>query len=180
MITNIISNPTCAFAAKGEPGLKPGRVPKPFGTWSPKPKKGQEKTQIGVDTSCGDGDSACLFIKGVPGGCVTFENDSITPPGSWYYVKARVMGEGAWPSLNFRTKERKWLGYNNYLAIEGDNLQEWQTLRGILQVPEGADGFTLTLGCRFTGPNETVRYDNVEVYSLPAELVTGNSFLKGK
>ena len=180
MITNIISNPTCAFAAKGEPGLKPGRVPKPFGTWSPKPKKGQEKTQIGVDTSCGDGDSVCLFIKGAPGGCVTFEKDSITPPGSWYYVKARVKGEGAWPSLNFRTKDRKWLGYNNYLPIEGDNLQEWQTLRGILQVPEGADGFTLTLGCRFTGPNEIVRYDNVELYSLPAELVTGNSFLKGK
>ena len=93
VITNMISNPTCAFSAKGEPGLKPGRVPKPFGTWSPKPKKGQEKTLIGVDTSCGDGDRCCLFIKGVPGGCVTFENDSVTPPGTWYYVKARVMGD---------------------------------------------------------------------------------------
>ena len=178
-ITNMIGNPSFDFALKGEPGLKPGRVPKPFGTWSPKPKKGEEKTQIGVDTSCGDGDGSCLFIKGKAGGCVTFENDSITPPGTWYYVKASVKGEGAWPSLNFRTKARRWLGYNNYIAIEGDNLQQWQTLRGLLRVPAGADGFTLTLGTRFTSPNEVVRYDNVELYSVPTELVTGVSLRKG-
>ena len=178
-ITNLICNPACSFNTKGEPGLKPGRVPKPFGTWSPQPKKGEAKTLIGVDTASGDGDSTCLFIKGVRGGCVTFENDSITPPGTWYYVKARVKGEGAWPTLNFRTKERKWLGYNNYIAIEGDNLDQWQTLRGFLQVPEKADGFTLTLGTRFTGPNEIVRYDNVELYSVPTEMVTGVSLRKG-
>jgi hypothetical protein len=180
LITNIICNSSCQIEINGDAGLNPNRLPKPFGRWSPKPKKGEAKTMIGVDTSCGDGDSTCLFIKGVLGGCVTFENDNITAPGTWYYVKARVKGEGAWPALNFRTKNRKWLGYDNYLAIEGDNLQQWQTVRGFLQVPESADGFTLTLNARFIGPNEIVRYDNIELYSVTTDLITGVKLEKGK
>lgn len=177
VVTNLVSNPACAVAASGAPGLTPGLVPRPFGSWQATPKAGVEKSLIGTDTSCGKGDSSSMFIKGRNGGCLTFVRENLKP-GTWYYVKAHVMGEAAWPSLNFRTAEGKWLSPNNFLPIEGDNAEEWRTARGCVQVPENAADFTLSLGVRFSGPNEIVRYDNVGVYELPNELVTGTT-LKG-
>ena len=175
-VSNLVSNPSCKIDIPGAPGLKPGRVPKPFGSWQKTPKKGEEKSLIGTDTSDGDGDSTCLFVKGTNGGCLTFADESIPPSVSWYYVKARVKGEGAWPTLNFRDAANKWMhGAKNYLSIEGENPDEWRTIRSCVQVPEGAAAFTLTLGERFLGPSEIVRYDNVCVYPLPDELVTGRT-----
>ena len=179
-VVNLITNPTCSISIPGEPGLKPGRVPRPFGSWQPTPKKGMEKSLIGTDTAEGDGDNTSLFIKGANGGCFTFECDSIAPPGSWYYVCARVKGEVAWPELNFRKEGRKWFTTHNFLAIEGENLDEWRTVRSCVQVPKGATGFTLALGVRFPCPNDIVRYDNVGVYALSSEFVTGMSPAKGK
>ena len=173
-VTNLVSNPGCAIAIPGEPGLKAGRVPKPFGSWQPTPKKGMAKSLIGTDTAEGDGDSTSMFLKGENGGCLTFARENLKP-GTWYYVKVRVKGEAAWPSLNFRTAESKWLSPNNFLPIEGDDAEKWRTARGCVQVPESAAGFTLTLGVRFPGPNETVRYDNIGVYELPDGLVTGRT-----
>ena len=173
-VTNLVCNPTCAITIPGEPGLKPGRVPRPFGSWQPTPKKGMEKSLIGTDTAEGDGDSTSLFLKGANGGCLTFMRENLKP-GTWYYVKARVKGEAAWPSLNFRTAEGKWLSPHNFLPIEGADAEEWRTARGCVQVPESAAGFTLALGVRFPGPNEIVRYDNIGVYELPNELVTGTT-----
>ena len=121
-----------------------------------------------------------MFIKGENGGCITFENDNAAPAGSWYYVKARVKGDGAWPTLNFRTAKRKWLSPKKLLPVEGCDPEEWNTLRGCVQVPQGASGFTLTLGVMGLGPNEIVRYDNIEIYLLPAELVTGMKLAKGE
>jgi hypothetical protein len=173
VVTNMISNPTCSIKVSGEPGFKDGRVPKPFGKWQPTPKKGVEKSLIGTDTSFGDGDSCSMFIKGVNGGCLTFNNDNLTAAGTWYYVTARVKGEGAWPTVNFRTSKRKWMNPKHLLTIEGTNPNEWRTIRCCVKVPEGAAGFTLTLGVQSLGPNEIVHYDNIGVYSLPQELVTG-------
>ena len=172
-VVNLISNPTCKISIPGEPGLKDRHVPKPFGSWQPTPKEGGSKSLIGADTSDGCGDSTCMFIKGENDGCLTFANESLTPPGSWYYVSASVKGEGAWPSLSFRSGENKWMRPSHYLAIEGKSPTEWRTIRSCVQVPEGATGFTLTLGVRSLGPNEIVRYDNVCVYPLPDGLVTG-------
>ena len=172
-ITNMIANPSCRINAAAGTGLNAQRIPHPFGRWQKTPKKGKEKSLIGTDTSDGDGDSFSVFIKGENGGCITFENDNLISAGSWYYVKARVKGDGAWPTLSFRTSKRKWLRPTRYLPIEGQNPDEWRTLRACVQVPEGADGFTLTLGVQYLGPSEIVRYDNVEIYPLPTELVTG-------
>lgn len=179
-VTNMVSNPSCSIGIKGEPGLKDGRVPRPFGKWQGTPKKGMAKSLIGTDTSHGDGDSCSVFIKGENGGCLTFENDNASPAGSWYYVNVRVKGDGAWPTLNFRTASRKWLSPKRLLPVEGDNPEEWNTAHGCVQVPEGASGFTLTLGAMGLGPNEIVRYDNIRIYPLPAELVTGMKFPKGE
>lgn len=179
-VTNIISNPECRINLSGKPGLRDDRMPRPYGRWQGTPKKGVARSLIGVDTASGDGDSSCLVIKGENGGCVTFESDTVTPPGTWYFIKARVKGEGAWPSLNFRTLKRKWISPGNFLTIEGDNPEEWRTIRCCVQVPEGAEAFTLTLGVRFLGPTEIVRYDNIELYSLPTELVTGMTIQKGE
>ena len=173
-ISNLVSNPACVLAKPGEPGLKPGRVPPPFGSWQKTPKKGEEKSLIGTDTTDGAGDSSCLFIKGTNGGCLTFAKDALKP-GDWYYFQGSVKGEGAWPSVNFRNAANKWLASRNYLAIEGANPDEWRTFRGCVQVPEDAAAFTLTLGERFLGPSEVVRYDNVCIYALPDEFVTGRT-----
>ena len=172
-VTNLISNPTCGISIPGEPGLKNGRLPKPFGSWQPTPKDGQEKSLIGTDTSDGDGDSTCMFIKGENDGCLTFANESLTPDGSWYYVCARVKGEGAWPTLSFRDKQNRWMRPSQYLAIEGEDPSEWRSIRSCVRVPEGAASFTLTLGVRALGPGEIVKYDNIGIYPLPDELVTG-------
>ena len=179
-ITNMIANSGCRINVAAGTGLNAQRIPHPFGRWQPTPKKGKEKSLIGTDTSCGDGDSYSVFVKGENGGCITYENDNPTPAGTWYYVKARVKGDGAWPTLSFRTSKRKWLRPTRYLPIEGQNPGEWRTLRSCVQVPEGADGFTLTLSVQHLGPNEIVHYDNIEIYPLPTELVTGNAQTKGR
>jgi hypothetical protein len=49
-----------------------------------------------------------------------------------------------------------------------------------VKVPEGASGFTATFGVQSLGPNEIVHYDNICVYSLPQELVTGVKHQKGE
>ena len=179
-LTNLISNPSCRINASGEAGLNGERMPRPFWKWQPTPKKGMRKSLIGTDTAHGDGDNFSMFIKGENGGCVTFENDNITSAGTWYYVRGRVKGDGAWPSLNFRTAERKWLRPSNFLPIEGENPDEWRRIHACVQVPQGADGFTLTLSVQSLGPNEIVHYDNVDIYPLPTELVTGNVMMKGR
>lgn len=179
-LTNLISNPSCAIDIPGEPGLKDGRVPRPYGRWQGKPKKGIERSLIGTDTSDGDGDSTCVFVKGANGGCITFECDSATPPGTWYYVCASVKGEAAWPEVNFRTEGRKWLRPRNFLAIEGDNPGEWCRIRACVCVPDGATGFTLSLGTWFPGSGDVVKYDNICLYSLPTELVTGMMPVRGE
>ena len=179
VLTNMICNPACSINIPGEPGLKDGRVPRPFGKWQPTPRKGVEKSLIGTDTSCGDGDSCSMFVKGVNGGCLTFDNDNLTAPGTWYYVTARVKGDGAWPSLNFRTAKRKWMSPKMLLTIEGTDPTRWRTIRCCVKVPENASGFTITLGVQSLGPNEIVHYDNIGVYSLPTELVTGTTLQNG-
>ena len=175
-LTNLISNPACVLKDPGAPGLKPGRVPPPFGSWQKTPKKGEEKSLIGTDTTDGDGDSSCMFVKGVNGGCLTFAKEGLKP-GEWFYVKGSVKGDGAWPSLNFRDAENKWLKTKHYLAIEGENPDEWRTFRACIQMPADAAAFTLTLGERFLGATEIVRYDNIGIYALPASLVTGRDDL---
>jgi hypothetical protein len=179
-VTNMVSNPSCSIGIKGEPGLKDGRVPRPFGKWQGTPKKGMAKSLIGTDTSHGDGDSCSVFIKGENGGCITFDNDNLTAPGTWYYVTASVKGDGAWPTLNFRSPGRKWITPRSLLTIEGTNPDEWRMIRCCVKVPEGASGFTATFGVQSLGPNEIVHYDNICVYSLPQELVTGVKLQKGE
>ena len=182
LVTNIVSNPECRISAGGEPGLKDGLVPKPFGSWQPSVKEGgaRSRSLIGADTSDGDGDSCCVFIKGENEGCITFADEHIAPPGSWYYVKASVKGESAWPTLSFRSGENKWMRPSEYLAIEGSDPSAWRMLRSCVRVPEGATAFTLTLGVRFVSDGETVKYDNICVYPLPDELVTGRVLTRGK
>jgi hypothetical protein len=36
------------------------------------------------------------------------------------------------------------------------------------------------LSVQHLGPNEIVHYDNIEIYPLPTELVTGNAQTKGR
>lgn len=174
-VTNMVGNPTCKISLPGEPGLKNGRLPQPYGSWQDTPRKGREKSMIGTDTSDGDGDSTCVFVKGLNGGCVTLQYEKITPPGSCYYVTARVKGDGAWPQLNFRNTDKKWLMPQNLLVIEGEDPNEWRTIRSCVRVPEGASAFTLILGVRSLGPNEIVKYDNICIYPLSEEFVAGRT-----
>ena len=47
-VTNMVSNPTCAIKLPGSPGLRPERVPKPFGVQSLGPNETVHYDNIGV------------------------------------------------------------------------------------------------------------------------------------
>ena len=78
-----------------------------------------------------------------------------------------------------RTAKRKWMSPKILLTIEGTDPSQWRTIRCCVKVPENASGFTITLGVQSLGPNEIVHYDNIGVYSLPTELVTGTTLQNG-
>jgi hypothetical protein len=94
-------------------------------------------------------------------------------PGGLYYVKARVKGAGAWPTMGFR-QDKKWLEHQTvFLPMDGDDANGWRTVRTCVRVPELATFMSLSLGVSRLGPNETVWYDNVSLYELPDGLATG-------
>ena len=171
-LKDIIGNPSCSFKTGLKPGVHPDRLPSPYMSWQRNPPKGTEKSLIGTDATVGDGDLSSLFIKGVNGGCVHFSVDSVKP-GGYYYVKARVKGAGAWPTIGFR-HDKKWLEHQTvFLPMDGDDIRDWRTVRTCVRVPDTATFMSLSLGVSRLGPSETVWYDNVSLYELPDELVTG-------
>jgi len=170
-VTNIISNPSCKVPVSGIASSGSVPVPPPFLTWQREPRKGVEKSTIAADTTVGDGDTSSVFIKGVNGGCVHFNLQPVKP-GSYFYVTARVKGDGAWPAMNFMSG-KTWLDDRIFLPIEGEDAASWRTLRACVRVPDSATMMSLVLGVSNLGVNETVWYDNICLYELPGRLVTG-------
>ena len=171
VVTNIISNPFCKIPNAAVASSDPLPVPSPFLTWQREPKKGIEKSIIAADPAVGDGDANSVFIKGVNGGCVHFNLQPVKP-GSYFYVSASVKGDGAWPFMNFMSG-KTWLDDRIFLPIEGECATSWRTIRACVRVPDAATMLSLTFGVSNLGPSETVWYDNICLYELPEQLVTG-------
>lgn len=93
-------------------------------------------------------------------------------PGQRYVLRAacRRTGAGnAWGRIRWQTAEGAWTAEErDALLLCDKTATAWEELFGVAEVPEGAGRLVVLLGVRGqTSPDDTVWFDDVELYRLP-------------
>jgi hypothetical protein len=82
----------------------------------------------------------------------------------------KLQGEGdAWIRIRWKTAEDRWTAetHDKLILCEGPR-DQWSEMLGVAEVPEGAGKLVILLGASGRhSPEDTVWYDDVELYRLP-------------
>ncbi len=143
--------------------LKHSAVPPPYSVWQDTYKR-RTNGVFRLDTAFGEGDSSSLCAVGVPFGSFVFPVRGLRP-GDWIAVEASAKGDNVAAGVGWQLKGR-WCRRIPGVVIpfEGDS-GDWRHGRAFLRVPEGADGFGMTLGVR-QREDEKSWFDNIRVYRI--------------
>ncbi|MBR2982193.1 MAG: hypothetical protein IKC80_03070 [Kiritimatiellae bacterium] len=159
-------------------GAGSAQLPEPYSSWQREGKRIRSGT-FGCDTTIGDGDSCSLVASNVQHGCILLSSKKIRPQGC---------KSGERFGLSFSSKGRHvsagvhWTaGGSNDFAIAkiaipvSDEVDDagWAHTDWSFVIPEGADGFVVTLSANLDA-GEKCWYDNVAiVHDAPKVAVSG-------
>ena len=159
-LANVNANSACS-------AFVPGLVPKPYSTWQESAKKKFRQGKFGVDTTCGHGDTSSLVAEGVETGSFVLDVERHRP-GDVVGVSFCSKGRHTSASVGWK-RNGKWdwdiprvlIPLSKTADADGWTQTDWCVI-----VPEGADGFGLTLGvCQDAG--EKTWFD--DIYVIPAK-----------
>ena len=102
----------------------------------------------------------------VYGGCYHFNQENLKG-GETYYVKGFAKGGCVNPTVSFKSGGRGIYGRRNWIAVRGDDPNEWREIRAFVRVPEYADAASFTFSFDKMRPDESAAYRDIHVYKLP-------------
>ena len=149
-------NPECA-------DLKGGKVPPPYSIWQDTLKR-RTNGVFRIDTTFGEGDSSSLCAIGVPYGSFVFPVRGLKT-GEWLAVELSAKGDIVTANVGWQMKGKWCKGPpGTPIPLDGD-FNGWKHGRAFVRVPDGADGFGMTMGVR-QKEGEKSWFDNIRVYKI--------------
>jgi hypothetical protein len=147
---------------------KEGGSPVGWGSWQQEDSHGT----FTWDRKQGAKSSGAAKANNISHGCFTQEHNLPKSDKGRYALRAvrKLQGEGdAWIRIRWKTAEDRWTAetHDKLILCEGPR-DQWSEMLGVAEVPEGAGKLVILLGASGRhSPEDTVWYDDVELYRLP-------------